>query len=126
MESKEANQNPNVLVVEDEPLISEAIAGHLVDRGFRVCVVPNANEALSYLASNPIDALFTDINLPGELDGAMLAQRARELSPELPVVYASGRATRDQFLSVSRSVFIPKPYDPDQVCTTLRRLVETP
>ena len=41
--------------------------------------------------SAPVDVLFTDINLPGGMDGVVLARRARELLPELPVVYASGR-----------------------------------
>ncbi len=55
--------------------------------------VANAADALQRLASVPVDVLFTDINLPGGMDGAALARRAREMRPHLPVVYASARAT---------------------------------
>jgi CheY-like chemotaxis protein len=60
-----------------------------------------------------VDVLFTDINLPGSMDGAALARRARELLPDLPVVYASARMSMlDPSARVPDSVFVPKPYAP--------------
>ncbi len=82
----------HVLFVEDEFLISEWVAQSLSEQGFAVQAVSNAADALRALSSDPVDVLFTDINLPGDMDGAALARRAREMQPHLPVVYASARA----------------------------------
>jgi CheY-like chemotaxis protein len=102
-----------VLLVEDEFLISEWVAESLEERGFAVRCAGNAAEALRHLNSAPVDVLFTDINLPGEMDGLALARRARELLPDLPVVYASGRVNvLDPQARVPRSTFVPKPYVP--------------
>ena len=100
-----------VLLVEDEFLISEWVAESLSEQGFAVHIASNAVEALRYLATEPVDVLFTDINLPGGMDGATLARRARALLPDLPVVYASARANLlDPTLRVPGSIFVPKPY----------------
>lgn len=102
-----------VLLVEDEFLISEWVAESLSKQGFVVHVASNAADALRYLASAPVDVLFTDINLPGGIDGATLARRARELLPQLPVVYASARANMlDPQVRVLGSIFVSKPYAP--------------
>jgi CheY-like chemotaxis protein len=115
-----------VLLVEDEFLISEWVAETLSDQGFAVRTVTNAADALRHLASWPVDVLFTDINLPGSMDGAMLARRARELLPDLPVVYASGRVNMlDPRLRVPRSSFVPKPYAPELVGRLLADAVST-
>jgi DNA-binding response OmpR family regulator len=105
-----------VLLVEDELLISEWVAESLTEQGFAVHTVSNAQDALRVLGSASIDVLFTDINLPGGMDGATLARRARELQPSLAVVYASGRVTRlDPGIAVPGSMFVPKPYVPELV-----------
>ncbi len=102
-----------VLLVEDEFLISEWVAATLVEQGFAVHAEANAADALVYLGAAPVDVLFTDVNLPGGLDGTMLARRARELLPDLAVVYASGRVNAlDPQDRVPRSTFVPKPYLP--------------
>jgi CheY-like chemotaxis protein len=102
-----------VLLVEDEYLISEWVAESLSEQGFAVHAAANAADALRYLATAPVDVLFTDINLRGAMDGAMLARRARELLPHLPVVYASGRPNvLDPAVRVPGSIFVPKPYVP--------------
>jgi two-component system, response regulator PdtaR len=102
-----------VLLVEDEFLISEWVAESLSEQGFAVHTASNAVEALRYLATEPVDVLFTDINLCGSMDGAALARRARALLPDLPVVYASARANLlDPTLRVPGSIFVPKPYVP--------------
>jgi DNA-binding NtrC family response regulator len=116
-----------VLVVEDEVLISDTICDALKAGGFNVCHAETADAAWRYLQSgHEIDVLFTDINLPGDIDGAELAVRARDLRPELPIVYASGRYTSSDFGElVPRSVFLNKPYNLSEVCTLLRRLAPT-
>ena len=103
----------HVLFVEDEFLISEWVSQSLSEQGFDVQTVTNAADALQHLASVPVDVLFTDINLPGGMDGAALARRAREMRPNLPVVYASTRATLlKQDARVPGSIVVPKPYEP--------------
>jgi CheY-like chemotaxis protein len=105
-----------VLLVEDEFLISEWIAESLVEQGFSVRTVSNGADALRHLASAPVDVLFTDINLAGGMDGTTLARRARELLPDLRVVYASGRVNMlDSAIRVPGSIFVAKPYAPATV-----------
>ncbi len=117
-----------VLLVEDEALISEMVADELQEQGFAVHVVSNAADALRYIESGVgIDALFTDVHLPGGMDGSELATRVRELRPNMPIVYASGRWNPDEGSQlVARSVFLAKPYDPRDVGTLLTRLVSRP
>ena len=115
----------SVLVVEDEAMICEWVAETLIDAGFTVHAVGNAREALEYLASSSdLDALFTDINLPGDMDGSQLAVLARELRPDLTVIYASGRVRGlDPLMRVPGSTFIPKPYMPSEISSLLTRIV---
>jgi len=114
-----------VLLVEDEFLISQYVAEELSDYGFTVHESSTADDALRYIDSGArVDVLFTDINLPGSIDGTELAIRVRAMRPELPVVYASGRYGASAPRMVSRSVFVPKPYRPSDVCTLLARLTE--
>jgi CheY-like chemotaxis protein len=113
----------SVLLVEDEVLISHLVAECLCERGFVVHEVATADEALRYIDGGRVDVMFTDINLPGAMNGAELAQRARKRHPELPIVYASGRYGSADFPGrVPDSIFVPKPYDPEDLCTLIARL----
>jgi CheY-like chemotaxis protein len=101
------------LFVEDEFFIREWIAQSLSEQGFAVDSVTNAAEALLHITRAPIDILLTDINLPGGMDGTALARRARELQPDLAVIYASAHAaTLKQEARVPGSLVLPKPYEP--------------
>jgi len=117
---------PTVLLVEDEVLISRLVAAALSEHGFIVHETATADEALRYMhAGGGVDVLFTDVNLPGSMNGAELALRARALRPDLPIVYASGRyQSTDIGRLVPRSVFVSKPYDPDDIGMLLTRLTE--
>jgi CheY-like chemotaxis protein len=127
MELKVTAMATTVLLVEDEVLISDCVCDALKEGGFKVHHADTADAALRYLQNgHEIDVLFTDINLPGEIDGAELAARAREMRPELPIVYASGRHTSSDLGGlVPRSVFVSKPYDLTDICTLLNRLAPT-
>jgi CheY-like chemotaxis protein len=118
----EMGATPRILLVEDECLISAMVADVLAEHGCEVHVSSNAREALQHLTCGaPCDVLFTDINLPGGVDGATLARLARELRPGLPVVYASGLVNAiEQLDSVPGATFVAKPYDPEKVCTLLQ------
>jgi len=117
-----------VLVVEDEVLISEMIGEALVDSGFQVCVAANASAALEHLAEGfAPDVLFTDIGLPGDMDGSLLAFAARKLCPNILVVYASaGWDAPNNIRTVPGSFFVPKPYSPRNICSLLTRLTSRP
>jgi two-component system, response regulator PdtaR len=105
-----------VLMVEDEFFIAEWVAESLSDLGFAVEIASNARDALRLLQSASVDVLFTDINLPGGIDGAALARQARQLLPELPVIYASARITMlEPKARVRGAAFVRKPYEPEMV-----------
>jgi DNA-binding response OmpR family regulator len=121
MDAKIRSAEPiRVLFVEDEYLIGEWIAQSLSEQGFAVEKVSNAADALDHIARAAVDILLTDINLPGGMDGTALARRARELQPDLPVIYASARATLlRQEARVPGSLVLPKPYEPAVLGTLL-------
>ena len=112
-----------VLVVEDEPLVREVMVSELTDAGYDVLQAANGREAMAALeAADPrVDLLFTDIRLPGVLDGWAIAERARALNPEVRVVYATGYSA-DQPRQVPNSRFLMKPYRPQAVLDTFAEL----
>jgi CheY-like chemotaxis protein len=117
-------RKPVVLIVEDEPLVSEMAAEALADQGFEIVSATRAEDALDHLRSGaPVDVLFTDINLAGAMDGSALALIARQLHPKLPVVYTSGLATPGQMRAVNDATFVPKPYDPFEVAFMIESIV---
>lgn len=122
----ESGRNACVLLVEDEALIAEMISIALEDRGYCVCVSANAEDALRHLASgDTVDILFTDINLPGSMDGADLAVRARQIRPDLPVIFASGRwSLLDKLQTVPHSAILPKPYSVSRACEAVKNLLD--
>jgi CheY-like chemotaxis protein len=111
-----------VLVVEDEALICVETADTLERQGFEVHTALSGEEALRRLRNGlPMDFLFTDIDLAGPMDGGTLARLARELLPDLVVVYTSG-TVEGVAQSVPGSVFVPKPYNPDRIGAMLTRM----
>ncbi|HWW28167.1 MAG TPA: response regulator [Caulobacter sp.] len=117
---------PTVLVVEDDVLIRLGIADHLRHCGYQVIEAENGQEAVSLLAGGaPADLVFTDMQMPGAVDGFGVVRWLREHRPELPVLIASGHALAlelaDQLCDV-RSAFA-KPYSEVQVAAAIADLV---
>jgi DNA-binding NtrC family response regulator len=111
-----------VLVVEDEALICVETADTFERQGFEVLTALSAEDALRHLRNGlPTDILFTDINLAGPTDGTTLARLARELLPDLVVVYTSG-SVEGVPQGVPGSVFVSKPYNPDRIGAMLARM----
>jgi CheY-like chemotaxis protein len=82
---------PTILVVEDEPLIQMVTSEALHDSGYRVLVARDADEAIGILSrDDSVRLLFTDIVMPGALDGFGLAAWAKSVRPDLKVLYTSG------------------------------------
>jgi CheY-like chemotaxis protein len=118
-----ADVHATVLVVEDEFLVRDMIAEELRDAGFTVLEAGDGEVAATILNSaDPIDILFTDIRLPGKLDGWEVARVARRARAALPVIYATGY-TVDRTAEVEGSVFLNKPYQPSQIVETIRKLL---
>ena len=100
-----------ILVIEDEFLVRLMIADHLRASGYVVIEVANASEALIVIASQTqIDLVFTDINVPGWLDGEALANWLSIRRPDIPVILTSGIITPSVNNDSDANRFIPKPY----------------
>lgn len=114
-----------VLLVEDEALIAEIIGEALAESGHSVHAVANAQDAIAHLANGArVDLLFTDINLPGELDGIGLAEQVRALNPQLPVLFASGRWWRlEELQKLPNAATLRKPYSPARACEAVELLL---
>jgi len=100
-----------VLVVEDEWLLREAIAQELREAGCEVVESRTAMEAIGHArAGHSIDAVVTDIELRGYLNGWDVAEAFRTTRADIPIIYTSGNSV-DRSRRVSNSVFFNKPYD---------------
>ncbi len=101
-----------ILVVEDEPLVRMIAVDVLVDHGMIVLEASCVEEALEIIqAEGRIDLLFTDINMPGDLDGLDLAAIAHRQQPDLKLIVTSGGVKLTDADVPDHGVFIPKPYD---------------
>lgn len=112
-----------VLVVEDEVLVRLDIAGYLRSRGFAVLEAGNAREAMQLLDADPnIDLVFSDISMPGSLNGIELARWIRAKRSRVRVLLTSGTANNIQ-IALQENPVVEKPYHPSDVETTIRRLL---
>ena len=113
-----------VLVVEDDILVRVTVADYLRDAGYKVIEAANAAEALQIFAcGEPVDVVFTDIQMPGAMDGLMLARWVRDHHPETEVLVTSGKG-RDGVSSglIADDAFFPKPYRLDAVAARIGAL----
>ena len=112
-----------VLIVEDDDLQREVLATAIQDAGYSVVEAATGEAALEILRSNQggIDWLYTDIRLPGVLDGWRVADEFRFGHPVRPVIYASGYQT-DGKRCVSRSRFLSKPFRPSELVAAVKEL----
>lgn len=101
-----------VLIVEDEPLLLLDAEMFFEDAGFEVETAPNADKAIEILlARSDIGIVFTDIEMPGSMDGMKLAAMIRDRWPPIQLIVASGKVNvRDGDLP-SGGLFFRKPYD---------------
>ncbi len=112
-----------VLVVEDEVLIRLMIADRLRDHSIGVVEASSAAEAVTVLQSQiPVDLVFTDVRMNGQMSGIALAHLVRETRPDLKVVIASGDLTVDNTTDTA-DAFFRKPYDLDRVVRRIEELM---
>jgi CheY-like chemotaxis protein len=114
---------PVVLVVEDEALVRLATVGMLEEAGFRMIEAVNADQALELLAADSdVQLLFTDVNMPGTINGLALARQVHDRWPHIGIMVASAnRAPQPEDLPVG-SRFEQKPYCIDAVVRHAREL----
>jgi CheY-like chemotaxis protein len=114
-----------VLVVEDEAIIRMEAVQMLEDAGFNVVEASNASDAIGLLeARTDICAVFTDINMPGTLDGLKLARAIRGRWPPIHLILTSGLVSPNEQDLPSNGRFIQKPYKAEHVIATLRELLD--
>ncbi len=117
-----------ILVVEDDADLRDTVVTALTQFGYRALSAANAEKALRILASNEkIDLLFTDVMMPGGTLGPELARRARELRPEIDVLFTTGYAESNVLNGVSgisQSDVIHKPYRNEELAMRVRHVLD--
>lgn len=114
-----------VLVVEDEPLLRLYAVDLIEEAGFDVADARDAEQAIAILASrSDIGILFTDVDMPGPMDGLELAAAVRDRWPSIEIVLTSGQVTPPAEALPARSPFFPKPLDERRLIGTLRGFVD--
>jgi len=110
---------PVVLVVEDETLIRELVAEELEVAGYTVIIANDADQAIAILeARQDIHLVFTDINMPGSMDGLKLAAAVRDRWPPVHIIITSGKIRPLEI--PANALFIPKPYAGENVVAAMR------
>jgi CheY-like chemotaxis protein len=116
-------KRPVVLVVEDDFLIRMNAAEMIEEAGFTVVEAANSDEAIVILESRlDITVVFTDIQMPGSMDGLKLAAAIRGRWPPIQIIATSGLVDvrKDDLPKGGR--FLPKPYSPAQIISALREV----
>ena len=121
----ESGARGTVLIVEDEVLIRFALADFLRDNNFKVYEAHDATEAIQLLSfyRADIDVVFTDVRLPGAIDGFSLAQWVQRYKPDAAVVLGSGYPIDLAGATIDDITFFAKPYDLKAVRLTLDSLM---
>jgi CheY-like chemotaxis protein len=121
-----AKARPVVLVVEDDTLLRMHAAEMIEEAGFEVIEAANADEAIKLLESRlDIAIVFTDIDMPGSMNGLKLAHAVANRWPPIRIVATSGHfQMRDGDLPEG-GLFIAKPYLSQQILSTLRELAKS-
>lgn len=117
---------PVILVIEDDESIQDVVEDALTEGGFEPAIAASGEEAVTLLKGRLINyrALVTDISLRGKIDGWEVAQQARQIDPEFPIIYMSGASAVDwPSKGVPNSIMLAKPFAPAQLVTAVSQLV---
>jgi CheY-like chemotaxis protein len=120
-----SSKRPVVLIVEDELLIRMNAVEMVESAGFEVVEAGDADEAIAILHARPeIHVVFTDIQMPGSMDGLKLARFVRDRWPPIKLIATSGNyVARDGDLPEG-GLFLPKPYTLAKITAALRELTD--
>ena len=115
-----------ILVVEDEPMIRLALCTELEDKGFEVKEASCAADAVGILQEPgcPVDLVFSDVRMPGEMDGVGLSKWIFENRPNTPVILASGDIGKENAMKdLCGAEAITKPYSFDAAAEKIRVMI---
>lgn len=116
---------PIVLVVEDDFLLRMDAVDIVKNAGFEAIEAANADQAIAIIEADPeIHIVFTDVQMPGTMDGLRLARFIRDRWPPIKIVATSGRLRVAEEDLPKGSIFVPKPYSPEQIIQTFRQLTD--
>jgi CheY-like chemotaxis protein len=120
-----ARKRPVVLIVEDEYLVRTGTRAAVEMAGFDVLEAGDADEAIAILtARNDVSLIFTDIHMPGSMDGLKLAHFVRDRWPPVKIVATSARVRIAESDLPEGGRFLPKPYSAADIASTLHELVQ--
>jgi PAS domain S-box-containing protein len=119
-----------ILVTEDDPFVRAYVVSALEELGYRVIAAEDARQALSHLTEGgEIDVLFTDIVMPGGMNGWELAERAQQIRPGLKLLFTSGYAL-ETLVARGRihpdTAILNKPYRRPELARRLREVLDSP
>jgi DNA-binding NtrC family response regulator len=121
-------RGPTILIVDDEALIRMTVSDYLQERGFKVLEASNAAEAIGVIRSSrtSIDLVFSDVRMPGDLDGFGLSTWIRKNRPELPVILTSGDARKSAAAEAicPEVPFLAKPFDLQSAMAQIRQQID--
>ena len=121
-----ANNNPSILIVEDEPFVLMLLEEFLGDLDYEIVSAVDAKTALRIIASRPeISLLLTDVGLP-EMNGWALAKAVRDLRPSLPIIFATGygdNSDADHQAHEHGAAIAPKPFNMDRLAELVRAMI---
>ena len=117
--------NPGaVLIVEDDFFIRSDTVAMATQEGFVVLEAGNADEAIAILEAHPeIRVIFTDIEMPGTMDGLRLAEYVRHRWPPIKLIVTSGKVSMDEASLPKGSLFFSKPYNHSNVSAAMRKML---
>src|SRR5690348_8694007 len=122
--STELTSVPKVLVVEDEMILRMRAVDLVEDAGFCPVEAINADEAISILESrSDISLLFSDIQMPGSMDGLKLAHAVHDRWPSIRIILVSGQVKLSDTDKPADSRFFRKPLEMNQMITELQEMV---
>jgi two-component sensor histidine kinase/ActR/RegA family two-component response regulator len=124
MSSVSTPSSPTVLIVEDEMVLRMRAVDIVEDAGFNSVEAVNADEALSILESrSDISLLFTDIQMPGSLDGLKLAHAVHKRWPAIKIILVSGQVNLSDAEKPTDSRFFGKPLETEQMVAEIKEMV---
>jgi len=115
-----------ILVVDDDAIVIKSCRRILEAEGFEVSSVPSADKALEALKSYDFDLLLIDVKMPKH-DGMYLMREIKKNWPEIPIIIMSGYPTPETIAEVLRlgaTLFIPKPFKPDELVKSVRQALK--
>src|SRR5580658_932243 len=125
--SKQTDPIRRILIVEDEALIRWCTSGVIEDAGYAVVEADNADAALRILEErDDIDCLFTDVDMPGSMDGLALARLVHDRWPRIRIVVTSGKQMPSAGQMPPGGRFLSKPYQPLDIVAALGKIAPGP